>query len=79
MKEIACNKEPSSEEGGSSLFIKCQSQALVYLGIREHNRKELFTKLRTKGYEPDLIDSVLDSLLLVLLHYHLWLQHLFLG
>ena len=24
-------------------------------------------------------DSALDSLLLVLLHYHLWLQHLFLG
>lgn len=63
MKEITCNREPSSEEGGSSLFIKCQSQALVYLGIREHNRKELFTKLRSKGYEPDLIDSVLDSLI----------------
>lgn len=62
MKEITCNREPSSEEGGSSLFIKCQSQALVYLGIREHNRKELFTKLRSKGYEPDLIDSVLESL-----------------
>ena len=62
MKEITFNREPSSEEGGSSLFIKCQSQALVYLGIREHNRKELFTKLRTKGYEVDLIDSVLDSL-----------------
>lgn len=63
MKEITCNREPSSEEGGSSLFIKCQSQALVYLGIREHNRKDLFTKLRSKGYEPDLIDSVLDSLI----------------
>lgn len=63
MKEITCNREPSSEEGGSSLFIKCQSQALVYLGIREHNRKGLFTKLRSKGYEPDLIDSVLDSLI----------------
>ncbi len=61
MKEITCNREPSSKEGGSSLFIKCQNQALVYLGIREHNRKELFTKLRTKGYEVDLIDSVLDS------------------
>ena len=62
MKEIVCNREPSSQEGGSPLFIKCRNQALVYLGIREHNRKEIFTKLRAKGYESDLIDSVLDSL-----------------
>ena len=62
MREISVDREPSSKEGGSSLFIKCQSQALVYLGMREHNRKELVLKLRTKGYEPDLIDSVLDSL-----------------
>jgi len=62
MREISINKEPSSKEGGSSLFIKCQSQALVYLSMREHNRKELVLKLKTKGYEPDLIDSVLDSL-----------------
>ena len=62
MREISINKEPSSKEGGSSLFIKCQSQALVYLSMREHNRKELVLKLKTKGYESDLIDSVLDSL-----------------
>ncbi len=62
MREISKPKEPSSKEGGSSLFIKCQSQALLYLSMREHNRKELILKLKTKGYEPDLIDSVLDSL-----------------
>ena len=62
MREISINKEPSSKEGGSSLFIKCQSQALVYLSMREHNRKELILKLKTKGYESDLIDSVMDSL-----------------
>ena len=62
MREISVDREPSSKEGGSSLFIKCQSQALVYLSMREHNRKELVLKLKTKGYESDLIDSVLDSL-----------------
>ena len=62
MKEISTNKEPSSKGEGSSVFIKCQSQALVYLGIREHNRRELRTKLKTKGYDEDTIKSVLDSL-----------------
>ena len=62
MREISKPREPSSKEGGSSLFIKCQSQALLYLSMREHNRKELILKLKTKGYESDLIDSVLDSL-----------------
>lgn len=62
MREISKNREPSSKEGGSSLFIKCQSQAMVYLSMREHNRKELILKLRTKGYEQELIDSVLDCL-----------------
>ena len=62
MKEISTNKEPSSKGEGSSVFIKCQNQALVYLGIREHNRRELSLKLRAKGYEADLICKVLDSL-----------------
>ena len=62
MKEISTNREPSSKGEGSSVFTKCQNQALVYLGIREHNRRELSLKLKAKGYEADLIGKVLDSL-----------------
>ena len=62
MKEISTNREPSSKGEGSSVFIKCQSQALVYLGIREHNRRELSLKLKTKGYDEGTINKTLDSL-----------------
>ena len=62
MKEIVLKKEPTRKEGGSSFFSKCLDQALVYLGIREHNRFELSVKLKAKGYEKDVIGKVLDSL-----------------
>ena len=55
-------KEPSGKKGGSSVSRTCLDQALVYLGIREHNRRELELKLRTKGYGAAEIGSVLDSL-----------------
>ncbi len=55
-------KELSSKEGGSSFFQKCLNQAIVYLSIREHNRRELSAKLKAKGYEPETIKQVLDSL-----------------
>ena len=49
-------------EDGSSFFNRCLDQALRYLSLREHNRKELQTKLRTKDYDAKTIESVLDSL-----------------
>jgi len=55
-------KEPSSQEKGSSFFNKCLDQALVYLSMRDHNRRELETKLRTKDYDKETIKKVLDSL-----------------
>ncbi len=62
MRDISTNREPSSKGEGSSVFIKCQSQALVYLGIREHNRRELTTKLKVKGYDESTINRTLDGL-----------------
>ena len=62
MKEIACNKEPTQKEDGSSFFNKCLDQALRYLSLREHNRKELAIKLRSKDYDQKTIESVLDFL-----------------
>ena len=62
MKEIVLKKEPTRKEDGSYFFSKCLDQALVYLGIREHNRFELSVKLKSKGYEKDIISKVLDSL-----------------
>ena len=56
------NKEPIPDTGTGSIFFNCEQQALRYLSMREHNRSELRQKLLTKGYEPDLVDSVLDSL-----------------
>ncbi len=55
-------KELSSKEGGSSFFQKCLNQAIVYLSIREHNGRELSTKLKAKGYDSDTIGQVLDRL-----------------
>ena len=55
-------KELSSKEGGSSFFQKCLNQAIVYLSIREHNRRELMTKLKAKGYDSETIEQTLDRL-----------------
>ncbi len=55
-------KKELSAKDGSSFFQKCLNQALTYLSIREHNRRELTTKLKAKGYDSETIDKVLDSL-----------------
>ena len=55
-------KEPSGKKGGSSVFRTCRDQALVYLSMREHNRRELSLKLRTKNYSSDEIERTLDEL-----------------
>ena len=62
MKEIACNMEPTRKEDGSSFFNKCLDQALRYLSLREHNRRELAIKLRSKDYDQKTIEAVLDYL-----------------
>ncbi len=62
MKQIACKQEPTRKEDGSSFFNRCQDQALRYLAMREHNRKELQVKLSAKGYDNATIANVLDSL-----------------
>ncbi len=55
-------KELSPKEDGSSFFQKCLNQAIVYLSIREHNRRELGTKLRAKGHDIRIVEKVLDQL-----------------
>ena len=55
-------KEPSGKKGGSSVSRTCRDQALVYLSMREHNRRELALKLRTKNYSSDEIEKTLDEL-----------------
>ncbi len=55
-------KELVPNSGTGSIFFDCEQQALRYLSMREHNRSELSQKLLTKGYEADLVDSVLDAL-----------------
>ena len=55
-------KEPVPTGAGSPFFM-CRQQALRYLGLREHNRIELRTKLLNKGYDAGLVDSVLDDLI----------------
>ena len=62
MKEIACNMEPTRKEDGSSFFNKCLDQALRYLSLREHNRREIAIKLRSKDYDQKTIEAVLDYL-----------------
>ena len=54
--------EPSGKKGGSSVFRTCRDQALVYLSMREHNRRELALKLRTKNFSSDEIEKTLDEL-----------------
>lgn len=55
-------KELSGKKDGSPFFLQCRNQALVYLGIREHNRRELITKLKARGYEDSLIEDVIEEL-----------------
>ena len=55
-------KEPTQKEDGSSFFNRCLDQALRYLSLREHNRRELAVKLRKKDYDSKTIEAVLDSL-----------------
>ena len=40
----------------------CMDKALLLLGIREHNRQELRTKLIAKGADAKMADGVLDEL-----------------
>ena len=54
--------EPSGKKGGSSVFRTCRDHALVYLSMREHNRRELALKLRTKNFSSDEIEKTLDEL-----------------
>ncbi len=62
MEREKFKKGPSNSEEGSSFFQKCRNQAFTYLSLREHNRRELATKLKVKGYDEQTIDDVLDSL-----------------
>ena len=62
MEKRKSKVEPTRTEDGSSFFNRCLDQALRYLSLREHNRKELQTKLRTKDYDSQTIEAVLDSL-----------------
>ena len=55
-------KEPSGKKGGSSVSRTCRDQALVYLSMREHNRRELVLKLKTKNFPSDEIEKTLDEL-----------------
>ena len=55
-------KEPSGKKGGSSVSRTCRDQALVYLSMRDHNRRELVLKLKTKYYSSDEIEKTLDAL-----------------
>ena len=54
--------EPSGKKGGSSVSRTCRDQALVYLSMRDHNRRELVQKLKTKDYSQDEIGKTLDEL-----------------
>ena len=54
--------EPSGKKGGSSVSRTCRDQALVYLSMRDHNRRELVLKLKTKAYSSDEIEKTLDEL-----------------
>ena len=43
-------------------LLQCADQALRYLSLREHNRREPSLKLENKGYGQDIINRTLDSL-----------------
>lgn len=42
---------------------RCLTRALGLLARREHSRQELQTKLITKGFEPVVVDEVMEQLL----------------
>ena len=62
MENNAKKNEPSGKKGGSSVSRTCRDQALVYLSMRDHNRRELVLKLKTKDYSSDEIEKTLDDL-----------------
>ena len=62
MEEKYKKNEPSGKKGGSSVSRTCRDQALVYLSMRDHNRRELVLKLKTKNYSAAEIDKTLDEL-----------------
>ena len=62
MDNTKTKNEPSGKKGGSSVSRTCRDQALVYLTTRDHNRRELALKLRTKSYSSDEIEGTLDEL-----------------
>lgn len=41
---------------------ECVDQALRYLSIREHNKRELMLKLHNKGFDGDIITRTLELL-----------------
>lgn len=43
-------------------LLQCADQALRFLSLREHNRRELALKLKNKGYGQGIINRTLDSL-----------------
>ena len=62
MDNNAKKNEPSGKKGGSSVSRTCRDQALVYLSMRDHNRRELVLKLKTNAYSSDEIEKTLDEL-----------------
>ena len=62
MDNTKTKNEPSGKKGGSSVSRTCRDQTLVYLSMREHNRRELVLKLKTKNYPSDEIEKTLDAL-----------------
>ncbi len=63
---IAPRKEFTDEEFIQILeedaLRQAKDQALRYLSIRPHSRKELFRKMREKGYRKPIIEQVLADL-----------------
>ena len=43
-------------------LFQCTDQALRYLSIREHNKRELMLKLHNKGFDGDIITRTLELL-----------------
>ena len=62
MDNTTKKNEPSGKKGGSSVSRTCRDQALVYLSMRDHNRRELVLKLKTKAFSREEIEKTLDEL-----------------
>ena len=62
MDNTTKKNEPSGKKGGSSVSRTCRDQALVYLSMRDHNRRELVLKLKTKAFSQEEIEKTLDEL-----------------